>query len=214
MVAQTERDRAVELLVDNAGSRVAGARVGGPDRGLVARPRGERARRLSLLPGRDPRDDRARREGGSSTSPAAPRTCRARRRPRTARARRRCTASASCSRRARAHGIPVFSISPGLVRTAMTEDVFPDDAPWTPPEAAPRLVRKLATGATTRSPGATSTRSTTTLDELLARRAGAGRGPERDPPASLRRRARIRVRGSATACTRRPLRGRCRRSAR
>jgi 3-oxoacyl-[acyl-carrier protein] reductase len=43
-------------------------------------------------------------------------------------------------------GIPVFPISPGLVRTEMTEDAFPDDAPWTPPEAAPRLVRELATG--------------------------------------------------------------------
>ena len=43
------------------------------------------------------------------------------------------------------HGIPVFSISPGLVRTAMTDD-FPDDAPWTPPELAPRLVRALASG--------------------------------------------------------------------
>jgi 3-oxoacyl-[acyl-carrier protein] reductase len=42
--------------------------------------------------------------------------------------------------------IPVFVISPGLVRTAMTEDVFPADAPWTPPEAAPVLVAALATG--------------------------------------------------------------------
>jgi NAD(P)-dependent dehydrogenase (short-subunit alcohol dehydrogenase family) len=42
--------------------------------------------------------------------------------------------------------IPVFVISPGLVRTDMTEDVFPDDAPWTPPELAPRLVRALASG--------------------------------------------------------------------
>ena len=42
--------------------------------------------------------------------------------------------------------IGVFPISPGLVRTEMTEDAFPDDAPWTPPEAAPRLVRELATG--------------------------------------------------------------------
>jgi NAD(P)-dependent dehydrogenase (short-subunit alcohol dehydrogenase family) len=40
--------------------------------------------------------------------------------------------------------IPVFVISPGLVRTAMTEAVFPDDAPWTPPELAPRLGRVLA----------------------------------------------------------------------
>ena len=44
------------------------------------------------------------------------------------------------------HGIPVFTISPGLVRTAMTDDRFPDDAPWTPPELAPRLVRVLASG--------------------------------------------------------------------
>jgi NAD(P)-dependent dehydrogenase (short-subunit alcohol dehydrogenase family) len=42
--------------------------------------------------------------------------------------------------------IPVFVISPGLVRTEMTEGHLPDDAPWTPPEAAPQLVRALATG--------------------------------------------------------------------
>lgn len=42
--------------------------------------------------------------------------------------------------------VPVFVISPGLVRTGMTENVFPDDAPWTPPELAPRLVRVLASG--------------------------------------------------------------------
>jgi len=44
------------------------------------------------------------------------------------------------------HGIPVFTISPGLVRTEMTEEAFPADAPWTPPELAPRLVRELASG--------------------------------------------------------------------
>lgn len=44
------------------------------------------------------------------------------------------------------YGIPVFTISPGLVRTVMTEDRFPTDAPWTPPELAPRLVRVLASG--------------------------------------------------------------------
>jgi 3-oxoacyl-[acyl-carrier protein] reductase len=42
--------------------------------------------------------------------------------------------------------IPVFFFSPGLVRTEMTEGVFGEDAPWTPPELAPELVRKLATG--------------------------------------------------------------------
>lgn len=43
------------------------------------------------------------------------------------------------------HGIPVFTISPGLVKTDMTE-VFGDDMPWTPPELAPQLVRVLASG--------------------------------------------------------------------
>jgi 3-oxoacyl-[acyl-carrier protein] reductase len=42
-------------------------------------------------------------------------------------------------------GIHVFLISPGLVRTDMT-DHWGDDAPWTPPELAPRLVRVLASG--------------------------------------------------------------------
>ena len=42
--------------------------------------------------------------------------------------------------------VPVFVISPGLVRTDMTEGRFPEDAPWTPPELAPRLVRVLASG--------------------------------------------------------------------
>ena len=42
-------------------------------------------------------------------------------------------------------GIAVFVISPGLVRTAMTES-FGDNAPWTPPELAPQLVRVLASG--------------------------------------------------------------------
>jgi NAD(P)-dependent dehydrogenase (short-subunit alcohol dehydrogenase family) len=42
--------------------------------------------------------------------------------------------------------IPVFPISPGLVRSELTEGSFPDDAPWTPPECAPRLVRSLASG--------------------------------------------------------------------
>jgi len=62
--------------------------------------------------------------------------------------------------------IPVFVISPGLVRTAMTAD-FPEDAPWTPPECAPRLVRALASGE---------------LDALAGRYLHA----EHDPPESLR----------------------------
>jgi NADP-dependent 3-hydroxy acid dehydrogenase YdfG len=42
--------------------------------------------------------------------------------------------------------LPVFVISPGLVQTEMTAGEFPDDSPWTPPDAAPRLVRALASG--------------------------------------------------------------------
>jgi NAD(P)-dependent dehydrogenase (short-subunit alcohol dehydrogenase family) len=42
--------------------------------------------------------------------------------------------------------IPVFPISPGLVRTKLIGDRMGDDAPWTPPECAPRLVRALASG--------------------------------------------------------------------
>lgn len=43
-------------------------------------------------------------------------------------------------------GVHVFLISPGLVRTALTEPHVAADAPWTPPELAPRLVRVLASG--------------------------------------------------------------------
>ena len=41
--------------------------------------------------------------------------------------------------------IPVFIFSPGLVRTQMTAWA-PDDAPWTPSDLAPKLVRVLASG--------------------------------------------------------------------
>jgi 3-oxoacyl-[acyl-carrier protein] reductase len=60
----------------------------------------------------------------------------------------------------------VFSISPGLVKTEMTNR-FPDDAPWTPPELAPRLVHALASGE---------------FDALAGRYLHA----EHDPPESLR----------------------------
>jgi len=43
------------------------------------------------------------------------------------------------------HGVKVFVISPGLVKTDMTAP-FGDDLPWTPPELAPRLVLELASG--------------------------------------------------------------------
>jgi 3-oxoacyl-[acyl-carrier protein] reductase len=66
-----------------------------------------------------------------------------------------------------AQNVYVFSISPGLVRTSMTEGRLPDDAPWTSPERAPRLVRALASGE---------------FDELAGRYLHA----EHDPPESLR----------------------------
>ncbi|HEY4346798.1 MAG TPA: SDR family oxidoreductase [Gaiellaceae bacterium] len=43
-------------------------------------------------------------------------------------------------------GVAVFLISPGLVRTDMSTPSFGDDAPWTPPELAPQLIRVLASG--------------------------------------------------------------------
>jgi 3-oxoacyl-[acyl-carrier protein] reductase len=69
----------------------------------------------------------------------------------------------------REHGIAVFPISPGLVKTEMTSWA-PDDAPWTPPECAPRLVRALASGR---------------LDTLSGRYLHA----EHDDPDELERRA-------------------------
>jgi 3-oxoacyl-[acyl-carrier protein] reductase len=62
--------------------------------------------------------------------------------------------------------IPVFVISPGLVRTGLTDGHISDDAAWTPPECAPRLVRALASGE---------------LDALAGRYLHA----EHDPPESL-----------------------------
>ena len=74
---------------------------------------------------------------GSGASPSSRRPTS--RRP-TGRARRPSTGSARSSRpRVGRSGVSVFSISPGLVRSALTEELG-DDAPWTPPELAPRLV--------------------------------------------------------------------------
>ena len=64
--------------------------------------------------------------------------------------------------------VPVFLISPGLVRTEMTSS-FPDDAPWTPPELAPELVRKLASGKYDALAGRYLHAEHDDVDELLAR---------------------------------------------
>jgi NAD(P)-dependent dehydrogenase (short-subunit alcohol dehydrogenase family) len=65
--------------------------------------------------------------------------------------------------------IPVFFFSPGLVRTEMTAGGFGDDAPWTPPELAPELVRRLATGRYDALAGRYLHAEHDDIDELLGR---------------------------------------------
>ena len=65
--------------------------------------------------------------------------------------------------------IAVFFFSPGLVRTDMTGGLLPEDAPWTPPELAPELVRKLATGRYDALAGRYLHAEHDDVDELLAR---------------------------------------------
>jgi len=64
--------------------------------------------------------------------------------------------------------IPVFFFSPGLVRTELTGD-FGDDAPWTPPELAPRLVRVLASGRADALAGRYLHAEHDDVEELIAR---------------------------------------------
>ena len=65
--------------------------------------------------------------------------------------------------------IPVFFFSPGLVQTELTAGRFADDAPWTPPELAPELVRKLATGRYDALAGRYLHAEHDDVDDLLAR---------------------------------------------
>jgi NAD(P)-dependent dehydrogenase (short-subunit alcohol dehydrogenase family) len=67
--------------------------------------------------------------------------------------------------------IPVFFFSPGLVQTEMTGrmGLFSKDAPWTPPELAPELVRKLATGRYDALAGRYLHAEHDDVDELVAR---------------------------------------------
>jgi 3-oxoacyl-[acyl-carrier protein] reductase len=65
--------------------------------------------------------------------------------------------------------IPVFFFSPGLVQTEMTKGAFGGDAPWTPPELAPELVRKLATGRYDALAGRYLHAEHDDVDDLLAR---------------------------------------------
>jgi 3-oxoacyl-[acyl-carrier protein] reductase len=68
----------------------------------------------------------------------------------------------------RPHGIPVFLFSPGLVKTDMTA-WFGDDAPWTPPELAPELVRVLASGRADDLAGRYIHAEHDDIDDLIAR---------------------------------------------
>jgi 3-oxoacyl-[acyl-carrier protein] reductase len=65
--------------------------------------------------------------------------------------------------------IPVFFFSPGLVRTAMTEDGLSDDAPWTPPELAPKLVVALASGRADALAGRYIHAEHDDIDDLISR---------------------------------------------
>ena len=65
--------------------------------------------------------------------------------------------------------IPVFTISPGLVKTDMTSGHFSDDAPWTPPELAPKLVLALASGRADRLSGRYIHAEHDDIEDLIAR---------------------------------------------
>jgi 3-oxoacyl-[acyl-carrier protein] reductase len=66
------------------------------------------------------------------------------------------------------YGVSVFTISPGLVRTAMTHTLG-DEAPWTPPALAPQLVRALASGRADRLSGRYIHAEHDDIEELIAR---------------------------------------------
>jgi 3-oxoacyl-[acyl-carrier protein] reductase len=74
--------------------------------------------------------------------------------------------------------IPVFFFSPGLVKTEMTGG-FGDDAPWTPPELAPQLVRVLASGRADALAGRYLHAEHDDIEELI-RRAGEIRDGDRN----------------------------------
>ncbi|MBW3654238.1 MAG: hypothetical protein KY433_11810, partial [Actinobacteria bacterium] len=66
------------------------------------------------------------------------------------------------------HHVAVFTISPGLVRTALTQRLG-DDAPWTPPSLAPQLVRVLASGRADRLTGRYIHAEHDSIEDLIAR---------------------------------------------
>ena len=191
----------------------------GPGR-VVAHLRGQRPRRLPHLPPRAPGDDRARR-----------RQDRDHRQRRVLPARLDLGAySASkaavgrygemLAKQVEPHGVKVFVISPGLVNTDMTGDQFPDDAPWTPPELAPRLVARARLGPLRRPLRPLPPRRARPARRArVADRPDPGRGSERDPaqPREPERLGGLRLRsrsgGRPRAARLRPRRAPCRRRA-
>jgi 3-oxoacyl-[acyl-carrier protein] reductase len=67
------------------------------------------------------------------------------------------------------YGVSVFTISPGLVRTAMTEGHYGDDAPWAEPELAAKLVRTLASGRADALSGRAIHAQLDDIEELIER---------------------------------------------
>ena len=138
----------VDLLVANAGVSDAGRRdLGDRSRRLVAHVRGQRPRRPPLLPRRDPRDARARvgPDRDHRQRRGLPASVRLRPYRLPGEQGRGLPLRRDARRRARRP-------DPGLLHQprarAHRDDLVgtPDDAPWTPPELAPRLVAALATG--------------------------------------------------------------------
>ena len=56
-----------------------------------------------------------------------------------------------------------------MVRTDLTAGGVPDDAPWTPPELAPELARRLSTGSYDELAGLYLHAEHDDVDELLGR---------------------------------------------
>ena len=150
-VETTERELgSIELLVCNAGISGSGKPFLEESGRVVARLRGERPRRVPVLPCRRASDGRTR--AGPDREHGKRRLVPADHEPDGALGTSYGASKAALGRFSETLaaalapvGIRVFLISPGLVRTEMTE-TFGDNAPWTPPELAPRLVRVLASG--------------------------------------------------------------------
>ena len=108
-------------------------------------------------------------------------------RPPTGRARRRSAASPRRSTRRLGSTASAHSTSHrGWCRRTMTAPVFGDDAPWTPPELAPRLVRVLASGRADELGGRYIHAEHDDIEELIPRADEVRRGSELDPAAAQR----------------------------